>query len=70
MVVSAIGGLVGLVVALGGTRFLRSMLFRVSPADPITLVAVSVLLFAVTLAAAYLPARRATKVDAMIALRE
>ena len=70
LTVSAFGAAAGLVVALAGTRFMRSILFRVGPADPLTLVAVSVVLLGVTLAAAYPPARRATKVDAMTALRD
>ncbi len=69
MTVSALGA-AGLTIALGGTRFLRSMLFGVSPSDPVTLSVVSMALLGVTLAAAYLPARRATKIDAMVALRE
>jgi putative ABC transport system permease protein len=51
------------------TRLLSSLLFEVQPSDPVILVLVSGLLVAVALAACYIPARRATKVDPMIALR-
>lgn len=60
---------VGLVAALAATRALRSLLFEVSPADPLTLGTVTILFFAVALLASWLPARRATRVDPMVALR-
>jgi predicted permease len=63
------GAVAGIAVALGVTRFLVSLLYGVKPGDPITLVAVAVLLAVVALAACYIPARRATKVDPLIALR-
>lgn len=65
--------IVGVVLGLAGSfilmRFLQSMLFEVGAADPLTFAAVALLLFAVALLAAYLPARRATKVDPNVALR-
>ena len=67
--VTAVGAAVGLAAALVSSRFLTALLFQVSPADPITLAAVSVLLVAVGCGAAYVPARRAMKVDPMVALR-
>jgi putative ABC transport system permease protein len=59
----------GLVLALTLTRFLRSLLYGVQPADPLTLAAVCLLLATVALAAGYFPARRASRMDPMIALR-
>ena len=59
-------GLAGTVVV---ARVLSSLLFRLSPWDPLTYGAASLLLIAVALLASYLPARRAAKVDPMVALR-
>jgi putative ABC transport system permease protein len=68
-VTTSIGVLLGLAGSFILTRFLQSMLFEVGPADPLTFFAVAILLLGVALLAAYLPARRATKVDPNVALR-
>ncbi|HEY4215820.1 MAG TPA: ADOP family duplicated permease [Gemmatimonadaceae bacterium] len=67
--VIAIGGAIGLLGALASSRVLAGQLFQVQPADPVSLGAACLLLGVVALAAAYLPARRATRVDPAIALR-
>jgi ABC-type antimicrobial peptide transport system permease subunit len=63
------GLLCGVAVALVTTRFLRTLLFEVTPGDPMTIGGVCVLLASVGLAACYIPARRATLVDPLMALR-
>jgi putative ABC transport system permease protein len=60
---------IGLLAAAGLTRLMSSMLFGVSPTDPVTLIGVAGLLAMVALAACYLPAHKATQVDPMTALR-
>jgi putative ABC transport system permease protein len=67
LVMAGIG--IGLAGALALTRFLSSLLFDVEPRDPLTFAAVSLLLTVVALLAAYIPARRAAKVDPIVALR-
>ncbi len=64
---------VGIILGLGGafalTRVMRTLLFGVEPSDPLTFVAVSLLLLAIALLACWLPARRAARVHPMEALR-
>ncbi len=64
-----VGAAVGIGVALGVTRYLKSMLYGIHANDPATMIGVAILLVLVALAACYIPARRATRVDPMVALR-
>jgi putative ABC transport system permease protein len=66
----SLGGIgIGFVLALGLTRFMRSLLFGVSTTDPVIFIVSGTVLIAVALLAAYLPARRATRVDPVTVLR-
>ncbi|HZM92100.1 MAG TPA: FtsX-like permease family protein, partial [Vicinamibacterales bacterium] len=69
LVLTSIGLTVGLLGAGIGSRALQGMLFGITPLDPATFLVVSLLFGLVAVFAAYLPARRATKVDALVALR-
>jgi predicted permease len=67
--VTLVGLAAGIVGGLALTRFLSSLLFGLNATDPVTFSAVALILIAVALLASYIPARRATKVDPMVALR-
>jgi predicted permease len=69
LVMTVCGVAAGLLVASAVTRYLQTMLFGIEPLDPLTFVAAPAVLVAVALLACYLPARRATSIDPMIALR-
>jgi len=70
LVLALAGVALGAAASFGLTRLMKSFLFGVGTTDPSTFIAVALLLIAVALLACYLPARRATKVDPMIALRQ
>jgi len=65
----AIGLLTGLAAAFAGTRPLADLFYGVTPSDPVTYTAVATLLLAVALLACWIPARRATQVSPLVALR-
>jgi len=69
LLLAALGVAIGVPVALTLARFIKSQLYGVAPTDPVTLIGAGVLLIAVAVLAAWIPARRAAKVDPMAALR-
>jgi putative ABC transport system permease protein len=64
-----IGLALGVVASIGLTRLLTKFLYGVTPLDPATFVAAPMFLFVIAIVACYLPARRATRVDPIVALR-
>jgi ABC-type antimicrobial peptide transport system permease subunit len=65
----AVGLVIGLAGAWAATRLIKGYLYEVSPTDPLTFVGIAILLIFVAAMACYMPARRATKVDPMVALK-
>jgi predicted permease len=70
LVLALVGAIIGIGASMAATRLMASMLYGVRPNDPVTFAAVSILLTIVALAACSIPARRAMRVDPMVALRE
>jgi putative ABC transport system permease protein len=70
VVLAGMGIVTGVAISASGASMMRSLLYDVRPHDPAVFLIVPLLLFAVAVLASYLPARRATKVDPLIALRE
>lgn len=69
LMLALVGAVAGIAIALAVTRYLTSMLYGVHANDPLTIAGVAALLCLVALAACYIPARRATRVDPLVALR-
>jgi ABC-type antimicrobial peptide transport system permease subunit len=69
LILGSIGTLIGIVGAIGATRLMTSLLYEVSPLDPLTYVLVGAIVIAAAGLASYLPARRAAAADPLIALR-
>jgi putative ABC transport system permease protein len=69
MFLAVVGSICGLVIALGGARMMKSLLYGVGTSDPITFTSIALLLLGIALLACWIPARRASRVEPMIALR-
>ena len=69
MLLAAIGLVLGLLAAFGSTRLASTLLYGVNPSDPTIFIGVTLLLAAAAFAACYFPARRALKIDPVVALR-
>jgi putative ABC transport system permease protein len=69
MILVLVGIVIGLSASFALTRFMKSVLFGVSPTDPVTFIVIPLLFVSVAVMACYFPSRRATKVDPMVALR-
>ncbi|HZF10010.1 MAG TPA: ABC transporter permease [Thermoanaerobaculia bacterium] len=70
LAMAAVGVALGLPVAFGLSRFLKSALYDIAPSDPLTYLAIPLVLLSAALLAAYVPARRATRVEPVVALRQ
>jgi putative ABC transport system permease protein len=70
IVLAGIGVIAGMILSASAASMMASLLYGVRPRDPVVFLIVPLLLFAVAVAASYVPAQRATKLDPMVALRE
>jgi ABC-type antimicrobial peptide transport system permease subunit len=70
MKLAALGAGIGMLISMALTRLMKNLLFGVSPTDPLTFGTIVLLLMSVALLACYFPARKAIKVDPMVALRQ
>jgi ABC-type antimicrobial peptide transport system permease subunit len=70
MRLAVVGVVLGLAAAVAAVGALRDLLFQIEPTDPLTFTAISMLLLALTAAACYIPARRAARMDPLLALRK
>jgi putative ABC transport system permease protein len=69
MLLAGIGVVIGLAGSLAASKLLGGLLYEVSPTDPLTLASITLVVLFVTFLASYVPARRAARVDPMVALR-
>jgi ABC-type antimicrobial peptide transport system permease subunit len=70
VVLASVGIMAGVILSASTSSMMASLLYGVRPHDPVVFLVVPLILFAVAVVASYLPARRATKVDPIVALRE
>jgi ABC-type antimicrobial peptide transport system permease subunit len=70
LILTGIGVVVGLLASVALTRLMSTLLYGVSPADPLTYASISLIFFAVAALASYIPARRITGIDPLVALRD
>jgi ABC-type antimicrobial peptide transport system permease subunit len=70
MSLALVGAVIGLIVAFVLTRLMKGLLYEVEATDPLTFASITILLLLVSLAACWIPARRAAKVDPLVALRD
>jgi len=70
MILVAVGVVIGIAIALGTSRFVASLLFELAPTDLVSMIVATAVMITVSALAGYLPARRASRVDPMVALHQ